>query len=238
MEQSRRLQSGDHEGSTLLHSRQGAADPDGSDSAQSAMCFPEQDSSLDPDAWKEFEVRRRSAEYYLSRYLESLDRIGQTCVDSDMSPPQALSIPSQMQTDRDVARLKISSDTAIRDLIVMERILYQIQENSRLHSQTVSHVAAICPSHTVTARLYAVSAVTIPVKVAAGLSAVGAVAGTLFLTAPPVLRTIQSHNVGNALTRVQNLKRAFTERTIGEGNLHDLDQSRFSFLKWAMSTGP
>lgn len=48
-----------------------------------------------------------------------------------------------MQTDRDVARLKISSDTAIRDLMVMERILYQTQESSRLHSQTVSPVAAV-----------------------------------------------------------------------------------------------
>ncbi|KAM0420888.1 hypothetical protein ACHAPT_011277 [Fusarium lateritium] len=131
-----------------------------------------------------------------------------------------------------MARLKISSDTAIRDLIVMERILYQTQENSRLHSQTVSPIAAICTF------VCSVSAVTVPVKVAAGLSAVGAVAGTLYLTAPPIWRTIQSHNVGSALTTVQDLKRAFAERTIGEGNLHDLERSRFSFLKWAMSKDP
>lgn len=96
MQQGRQLRPGDHERSTLLHSRQGAADSDGSDSAESAMSFPEQDSSLDADTWKEFEIRRRSAEYYLNRYLESLDRIGQTCVDSDMPTPQGERNSSQI----------------------------------------------------------------------------------------------------------------------------------------------
>lgn len=75
-------------------------------------------------------------------------------------------------------------------------------------------------------------------KVAAGFSAVGAVAGTVFLSTTPVLRAIQNRNVGNALTTVQNLKRAFAEKTISEGNLHDLERSRFSSLKRAVSKNP
>ncbi|KAF4472815.1 hypothetical protein FALBO_296 [Fusarium albosuccineum] len=167
-----------------------------------------------------------------AKTLLSAPMRGKSSKFANKSYPAALSIPSQMQTDRDVVRLKISSDTAIRDLIVMERILYQTQENSRLRPQAVSPVAAVCTF------VCSVSAITIPVKFAASLSAVGAVAGTLIMSAPAALRAYQSHNVGNALTTVQNLKRAFAERTIGEGNLHDLEPSQFSSLRWAMSKDP
>lgn len=83
MEHGRWLESADHEDSALLHSRQGIVNSDELDSAESPVLIVDEDLSFGPDAWKEFERRRSSAEYYMNQYLESLDRISQTCVDFD-----------------------------------------------------------------------------------------------------------------------------------------------------------
>jgi hypothetical protein len=193
---------------------------DSQDSAKNPIFVVDTDSFSYGDAWKEFESRRRSAEYYLNQYLESLDRISQTCADFDISPTKAVSIPAQSQTDTDMTRLKICTDTAIRDLTVMENILRRAQENPKLQSQPWSHTAAICTC------ALCISAVVAPYK-AAVISGVGALVGVATLA-------VCTH-IDSALRKVQDLKQAFARGTVDQRNRLDLEPSEFSKLKGMVS---
>lgn len=79
---------GVHEGSTLLSSRQATITADGLHSAESPIFTVTADSASNRDAWKEFECRRNSAEFYLKDYLNTMDRITHSCTDFDTGPTQ------------------------------------------------------------------------------------------------------------------------------------------------------
>ncbi|OBS23119.1 hypothetical protein FPOA_03678 [Fusarium poae] len=201
---------------------------DSLESAQNPIFVVDADSFSHGDPWKEFESRRRSAEYYLNQYLKSLDRISQTCADFDTSPTTAVSIPAQSQTDTDMTRLKICTDTAIRDLTVMENILRRTQENPKLQSQPWSHTAAICTC------ALCISAVVAPYK-AAVISGVGALIGAATLAVPPIWKSVQCNHIDSALHNVQDLKEAFARGTVNQVNRLDLEPSEFSKLKGMVS---
>lgn len=85
--------------------------------------------------WTKFEVHRRSAEDYLRLFRKCMDRINASIPEddnglpdySDMEPPHQV---AQQDTgnNTDIIRLKIYTDTLLRDLIVLEDIAIQTQQ--------------------------------------------------------------------------------------------------------------
>ncbi|KAM5346277.1 hypothetical protein ACJ41O_009282 [Fusarium nematophilum] len=75
--------------------------------------------------------------------------------------------------------MKISRDTAIRDLLAMETVLAHAKNLRKPQRPAYSSVAAIWTA------VCSLSAFTIPIKVAASLSAAEAVVGSVSLAAPP-----------------------------------------------------
>ncbi|KAJ3530432.1 hypothetical protein NM208_g9334 [Fusarium decemcellulare] len=165
---------------------------------------------------------------FLNVYLENLDRIEEISVCFDpFDCPQELFTWTEQHSQRDAARLKVLSDGAIRGLVVMERIL------NHVHLQALSRPPprTWVPKVIWTAACF-FSAVTIPVKLTASIAAAGAIAGVIGLVLPPIWNFIHRGKLEKAQKKVQNLKRAFEERTIEERNRHDLEPSQFSFLRW------
>ncbi|KAF5013510.1 hypothetical protein FDECE_497 [Fusarium decemcellulare] len=199
--------------------------------SQCSVNHTERDAHLGSDLCKQLEFHRRSADYYLSVYLEDLDRIEEISVCFDpFDCPQELFAWTEQHSQRDAARLNILSDGAIRGLVVMERIL------NHVHLQAIS----MPPSRTWVPKVIwtaacSFSAVTIPAKFTASLAAAGAIAGAIGLVLPPIWNFIHRGKLEKAQKKVQNLKRAFEERTIEERNRHDLEPSQFSFLRWVVS---
>ncbi|EKJ77468.1 hypothetical protein FPSE_02341 [Fusarium pseudograminearum CS3096] len=222
--------SGDHEESTLLSDRQVDTVADLLGAIENPI------STLDGDpireAWLAFECRRSCADFYLKLYLETLDRISQTCADIDTGPTQALSNQPPSRIERDMVRLKVCTDTALRDLAVMENILLCTQENQKTQSQPFSPTAFFCTC------ALCISAVVVPFKAAAILSGVGTFVGTMTLAVPPIWGSLQCYHVDCALRKVQELKRSFAEATIDEGNRLDLERYRFSKLRGTLSKNP
>lgn len=88
----------------------------------------------DEELWKKFEVHRRSAEYYLRLYHETMDRIDHDISDHSNEPPEPLHVTQQgANSNGDMVKLKIYTDTLLRDLMVMEDIAIQTQH---IHNST------------------------------------------------------------------------------------------------------
>jgi hypothetical protein len=219
---------GVHEGSTLLSTRQSAIASDElvSDGIQTPPV--DVDSSPSRNPWKEFERRRQSARFYLNQYLVSWDRISQTCPIDNTDTATALSNQSESQTRRDLARLKICTDTAIRDLRVMENILTFTKEKPNLQPQPLSSAAFIC-----TCALF-ISAAISPLKVAILLWGMGAAVGSK-LAVPRIWQCVQCYHIGIALSNVKDLRESFSRGTIGRRNWHDLESWQFSMVKRTIS---
>ncbi|UZP36824.1 hypothetical protein NXS19_004640 [Fusarium pseudograminearum] len=177
-----------HERSALQFSQQSAITSDGLRSTECPILNLDAFLSPNLEPSREFECRRRSAVYYLEQYLGSLDRISHTCADFDTGATEALSNQSHSRTQRDMVRLKICTDTALRDLNVMESILLCTQENQKVQPQSLSPTAAFCTC------TLCISAIVIPLKAAAVASGLGAFVGAMALTLPPIWQSLQCYN--------------------------------------------
>ncbi|KAH6988925.1 hypothetical protein BKA56DRAFT_574855 [Ilyonectria sp. MPI-CAGE-AT-0026] len=222
-------QSPDQENAALLvpHSFRTAA----SNVDESALAYPvqsESDALLDLSNFtKDFEVRRDSADHYLDQYLQCLDRIAAaSSYDSHVSfTSQDVTIRTEQEVNRDRVRMDISRDTVIRDLHVMDALITSAKATQNSHRHLFSPAAAVWTF------ACSVSAVTIPVKLAAGLSVVGAVVGAVVLGAPPLYRYMEERNLDDGLARVQNLRHAFEQGNVQITNKDDLKAYQFKFLQ-------
>ncbi|KAH7022018.1 hypothetical protein EDB80DRAFT_693943 [Ilyonectria destructans] len=226
----------DREDSALLVSRVAAgAEDDGEALAyptQSSSGYPEhQTAFLEPaDVWKEFQVHRSSAEYHLNNYLDYLAR---SCDVPDDSPvaSQDLSTRTQPARNRNKIQMKISRDTAIRDLLAMETVLAHAKNLRKPQKPTLSPVAAIW---TVACSF---SAWTIPVKVAANISALGAAVGAVVCAVPVAQHWYQGRQLDDARARVQELRCTFEDNIgiVNDTSRDILKDSQYKFLRYMSS---
>ncbi|KAK3934626.1 hypothetical protein QBC46DRAFT_399364 [Diplogelasinospora grovesii] len=182
------------------------------------------------DIWTEFEVRRRSAEYYLNRYFECMDRITTSVFASgDLDPPspsEALSSRASPDGERGLMRLKIYTDSLLRDLIAMEETLARAQG---IHDSAKPPIFSPIPA--VWTLGCSLSAIAVPVRAVVGASIAGAVVGAIAIAAPPVRHAIQSHNLKQICLRLRHLKSAVANGDDLTKYHDDLTRSHFATLR-------
>ncbi|KAF5124048.1 hypothetical protein E5D57_011970 [Metarhizium anisopliae] len=113
----------------------------------------------------------------------------------------------------------------------MEEIVEMAQGMIKPSKSQLAPIAAIWPRSTLAC---CISAATVPVKVIAGVSAVGAVAGALALAVPPTWHNIQSYSVRNTRASLKSLRCAFEQNNVGERHRDALEPSKFKYLKWIL----
>ncbi|KAM7214625.1 hypothetical protein V8F06_010024 [Rhypophila decipiens] len=181
--------------------------------------------SIDPyDLWKEIEASRSSAEEYVNEYL---DLLATSYLDPDEDnhgpSPNARSV---------ISRLRVFRDGALKDLRKLETQLVfakALREAAPERSSAASSAAAIW---TVACT---VSAITIPARVAAGLSFFGAVAGVVALAAPPAWRSYHDSNFETMRLDVNKLRHAFEHDRPNDMSRELLRRSRFEHLRKELS---
>ncbi|EXU94458.1 hypothetical protein X797_012471 [Metarhizium robertsii] len=110
----------------------------------------------------------------------------------------------------------------------MEEIVEMAQGMIKPSKSQLAPIAAICTL------ACCISAATVSVKVIAGVSAVGAVAGALALAVPPTWHNIQSYSVRNTRASLKSLRCAFDQNNVGERHRDALEPSKFKYLKWIL----
>ncbi|OBT68524.1 hypothetical protein VE03_01810 [Pseudogymnoascus sp. 23342-1-I1] len=246
----------DNEGSAHLVFQAPDTPPSQLDGGEEAVAYPTRGSSghpehesafLDPaDAWKEFQVHRSSAEYHLDNYLYHLAR---SCEELDDMPnasqgiafisPLAtcpfltrwttdLSTETQPTRNRVEIQMKISRDTAIRDLLAMETVL-AYAKNLRKKPRKLTYSPMVA---TWTAAC-SVSAFTFSAKIAASISAAGAVLGAVALASPPAWHLYQDYRLDSIRTTVQELRNTFQNDigTVSDASRDILKGSQYKFLQ-------
>ncbi|KAK4183630.1 hypothetical protein QBC35DRAFT_477978 [Podospora australis] len=191
--------------------------------------------------WRVFELRRRSAEYYVNQYLDYLaDDFCSSDDDDDDDDDEQPSTSLAASDSKMTTRLKISADTAIRDLKAMENIISDVQGILAIQSKPkVSPATVVC-----TTALGAIPCLLIaPVKVVLAAAALV----TAGYTVPPKL-FYWGQDVGleRSKSRVKALRVAFEEHDIETLQSHwyqgDLGPGSFMSLDWTcryfLATGP
>ncbi|KAM7200803.1 hypothetical protein V8F33_003734 [Rhypophila sp. PSN 637] len=175
--------------------------------------------SIDPyDLWKEIESSRSSAEEYVNEYL---DLLATSYLDPDEDNH---AIP---RSSRDSTGPSSSARSVISGLrLVFAKAL---REAAPERSSAASSAAAIW---TVACT---VSAITVPARVAAGLSFFGAVAGVVALAAPPAWRSYHDSNFEAMRLDVNKLRHAFEHDRPNDMSRELLRRSRFEYLRKELS---
>ncbi|RBQ66607.1 hypothetical protein FVER14953_11660 [Fusarium verticillioides] len=96
------------------------------------------------DIFELFEVYRRSANRYMNQYFECLDRLPASGTELNAySRSQEVSTREGSEAERNAWLLKISHDSAVRDLTVLDEILDKAKEQEKPPGRTVSPGAAV-----------------------------------------------------------------------------------------------
>lgn len=114
------------------------------------------------DIWELFEVYRRSANRYLNQYFDCLDRLRASSADfaggrsqgasgyswtfsytANLNVQTEIAIRENSQAEGDVWLLKISHDSAVRDLVALDKILDKAKSEEKPRGRAVSPVVAL-----------------------------------------------------------------------------------------------
>ncbi|EEU41430.1 uncharacterized protein NECHADRAFT_83503 [Fusarium vanettenii 77-13-4] len=91
------------------------------------------------DIWELFEVYRRSANRYLNQYFDCLDRLRASSADiSAGGRSQEIAIRGNSEGESDVWLLKISHDSAVRDLVALDKILDKAKSEGKPRGRDIS----------------------------------------------------------------------------------------------------
>ncbi|KAJ4183799.1 hypothetical protein NW767_013457 [Fusarium falciforme] len=91
------------------------------------------------DIWELFEVYRRSANRYLNQYFDCLDRLRASSADMNAGGrSQEVAIRENSDAEGDVWLLKISHDSAVRDLDALDKILDKAKSEEKPRVRDVS----------------------------------------------------------------------------------------------------
>ncbi|KAK4224539.1 hypothetical protein QBC38DRAFT_485328 [Podospora fimiseda] len=188
--------------------------------------------------WRTFEVHRRSAAEYLDEYLRYNEEV--SIDEPEIAPTEedpatvTDSVQAYAPKTPDVvqARLKVSGDMALSDLLVMEDIVSYVRDvilrSEKRISKTAAIVAIICT----------IGALTIPSKFWAVISAFGAIMGFLAMGTPWAWRKFQERELLKTYNRLRDLRVAM-EETDGQSIERDravLDERGFRTLSWTLET--
>ncbi|KAJ4217611.1 hypothetical protein NW759_008919 [Fusarium solani] len=158
------------------------------------------------DIWELFEVYRRSANRYLNQYFDCLDRLRASSADINAGGrSQEIAIRENSEAEGDVWLLKISHDSAVRDLAALDKILDKAKSEEKPRGRAVSPVVALW---TFTC---SVLALAIPKKVASAFFEFGALAGALLLTFRIVRKPPRVNRLDPVQHKVRDLIRLFEQ---------------------------
>ncbi|KAM5354747.1 hypothetical protein ACJ41O_001394 [Fusarium nematophilum] len=164
--------------------------------------------------WELFEVCRRSANRYLMQYFDCLDRIRASSAEVDAHGRlQEIVTCEGSGTDSDVWRLKISHDSAVRDLNTLDKILDKAREEGKPPGR------AVFPGVAVWTLACSIFALTVPNRVPLAFFKVGALAGALLFTFRPLWKPPRVDRLGTVQSKVQGLIQSF-----GEGTMQQRDR--------------
>ncbi|KFY82999.1 hypothetical protein V500_10226 [Pseudogymnoascus sp. VKM F-4518 (FW-2643)] len=155
-----------------------------------------------------FEVYRRSANRYLSQYFECLDRLPNSAAEPyAFSQSQEVSTREGSEAERDVNLLKISQDSAVRDLTALDEILDNAKEQEKPPGRIVSSGIAAWTL------ACSILAYVVPHKASSATFKAGALAGALLFTYR-LLRRPPGNRLGTVQHKIQGLIRSFEEGTM------------------------
>ncbi|KAF5622288.1 hypothetical protein F52700_10551 [Fusarium sp. NRRL 52700] len=83
------------------------------------------------DIFELFEVHRRSANRYLNQYFECLDRLPASSAELNVYSRSQVSNREGSQAESNVWLLKVSHDSAVRDLTALDEILDMAKEQEK-----------------------------------------------------------------------------------------------------------
>ncbi|KAM6519223.1 hypothetical protein FALCPG4_012870 [Fusarium falciforme] len=150
------------------------------------------------DIWELFEVYRRSANRYLNQYFDCLDRLQASSADMNAGGRSQVAIRENSDAEGDVWLLKISHDSAVRDLAALDKILDKAkgEEKPRVRDVSPAVVLWTCTC--------SVLALGLPKKVPWALLQVSALAGTLAGALLLIFRIVRKPPRVNRLDPVQH----------------------------------
>ncbi|RBR18861.1 hypothetical protein FVER53590_11660 [Fusarium verticillioides] len=161
------------------------------------------------DIFELFEVYRRSANRYMNQYFECLDRLPASGTELNAySRSQEVSTREGSEAERNVWLLKISHDSAVRDLTVLDEILDKAKEQEKPPGRTVSPGAAVWTF------ACSILAFAFPHKVSSVMFKVGALAGALLFTFDLLRKPPWASRLGPVQHKIQGLIRSFEEGTM------------------------
>ncbi|CAH0049025.1 unnamed protein product [Clonostachys solani] len=175
-----------------------------------------------------YEVYRRSANRYMKQYFECLDRLPASSTEpsnaygrsqevstregfsirEDVSIPEGFSMPEGYEAESNFWRFKISHDTAVADLTVLDEILDKAKEQEKPPGRTVS------PGLAAWTFMCSILAFASPHNVPSTVFKVGALTGALLFTSSLVRNVPRASKLGPAQHKIQGLIRSFEEGTM------------------------
>ncbi|KAF4459649.1 hypothetical protein FALBO_13587 [Fusarium albosuccineum] len=157
------------------------------------------------DIFELFEVYRRSANRYLNQCFECLDRLPASSTELNAYSRSQVSTREGSEAERNVWLLKISHDSAVRDLTVLDEILDKAKEQEKPPERTVS------PSIAAWTFACSILAFAVPHKISSAIFKVGALAGALLFTFGLLRKPPRVSRLGPVQHKIQGLIRSFKD---------------------------
>ncbi|VUC33274.1 unnamed protein product [Clonostachys rosea] len=155
-------------------------------------------------------VYGRSANRYLEKYFECLDRLPASSAELITAPSRLQEVCTREgnEAERNFWQLKISHDTAVQDLEVLDEILNRAKEQEKPPGRAVS------PGLAAWTFMCSILALALPHKVPSTVFKVGALAGALLFTSGLLRKVPRVSKLEPVQHKVQGLIRSFEEGTM------------------------
>ncbi|KAJ4003964.1 hypothetical protein NW752_010949 [Fusarium irregulare] len=156
-----------------------------------------------------FEARRRSANRYLNKYFDCLDRIPTSSTElNENGVSRELSNRWGSEAETNMWRLKISHDTVVQDLKDLIEILDKIKEQEEPQKRPNS------PALTAWTIACSILTFVIPHKVSSSAFQIGALAGALLFTVRLLWKPSSLESLDPVQYKLQALLQSFEEGTM------------------------